>query len=181
MKNKWILSLLAVLLMTAMLLPLASCMPSGQSGAGTTESVPTEAPAPTEEGLVETPSEPVNPNIIPHTPAMLALQEKWESSDEEWTKKVSEGVFLPTTKDMECRKEEKYRIRINNADEATLRKIYERAYEVEIPEENWQINSTATLGFVVSLWASPEQIETLAKVDGDFTLERYMPKWMEYN
>ncbi len=35
MKNKWILSLLAVLLMTAMLLPLASCAPSGQAGTET--------------------------------------------------------------------------------------------------------------------------------------------------
>lgn len=185
MKRKLILSLLAVLLAVAMLLPLASCAliekagAEGERGKDGADVVPSpcessESPEFSTEGAV-TEKKPVIHHVtkdygdpIPHTPEMLALKEKWENSDEEWAKKLGEILFMDYYKTSNARKGDKYRIMISGWDEETLQLILTTMDEIGVAKEDH--HGFSRQWKMLSIFATAEQIEALAKLNGDFRI-----------
>jgi len=185
MKRKLILSIFAALLAVAMLLPLASCGfiekvgAEGESGKNISgiDPIPYESSAvpelSTEAAVTE--NKPVYHHKtrdygdpIPHTPEMLALKEKWENSDEEWAKKLDEILFGNYYKTSNARKGDKYRIMISGWDEETLQLILTTMDEIGVAKEDH--HGFSRQWKMLSIFATAEQIEALAKLNGDFRI-----------
>ena len=186
MKRKLILSIFAALLVVAMLLPLTSCglIEKAEEG-GTTEistdnAIPTESPTEAQTDPSPTPSaeitnattepqppvvttDPIRGAWIPHTEAMLALKEKVENSNEEWTKIFWETFFWEVYENDLIRRGMQYRIAVWFHTETNNENLEERAAlfrAVGIEKDDFYYLS------IVDYWicyATAEQIEALVR------------------
>ncbi len=180
--NKILFSLLTTMLAVAILLPLTACNTekSGETGttAATTEAnIPTEQPT---EAVTLPSSEPpageeMTPplyiegrgNLIPHTEAMLALQEKIRTSDEAWVKKFDTSVFHTTYENDGSRKGDKYLFVIGlNAEHPLIDDAFMQELRllagVDENEEGW-IYTNLSIGGLITVCVTAEQLEIIVK------------------
>ncbi len=189
--NKIIFSLLTVMLVVAMLLPLTACNTEKSGETGTT-AVTTEANIPTEqptEAVTLPSSEPpageeMTPplyiegrgNLILHTKAMLALQEKLKTSNEAWTEKFSENFFSDIYENDMVRYGDCYRINIHFcriADEALLKEIRTLAgVDAETTWEQYYLSNDPSQ--TITVYATPEQIENIVRNKSEEILSCYI-------